>query len=104
MEEDSDDLTDLREKKSFMVNYFFNMKDKKGLVNAKTLKAEKRLVQRMIAFLSLMCFFFGEISMTIEYSKTKFEKEMIQDILLFFVIAMKIILIVCIIMSNYISK
>ena len=79
------------------------MKDKSGLVNAKTLKAENRLVQRMISFISLMCFLFGEIAMQIEFGKT-FKTEMIQDILLIFIIVMKIILIVCLIISGYISK
>lgn len=85
------------------MNYFFNMKDKTGLVNAKTLKAENRLVQRMISFISLMCFLFAEIAMAIEYSEN-FKTEMIQDILLIIVIVMKIILIVCLIISTYISK
>jgi hypothetical protein len=79
------------------------MKDKSGLVNAKTLKAENRLVQRMIGFISLLCFIFAEIAMTIEF-KGNFKTEMIQDILLIFVIAMKCILIACLIISAYISK
>lgn len=86
-----------------MVNYFFNMKDKSGLVNAKTLKAENRLVQRMIAFISLMCFFLGEIAMHIEFNSQN-KTEMIQDILLIIIIVMKIILIVCLVISTYISK
>lgn len=102
-EESSTDLSDRDEKKKFIVNYFFNMKDKSGLVNAKTLKAENRLVQRMVAFISLMCFMFGEIAMTIEFQNS-FKTEMIQDILLIFVIVMKIILIVCLVISSYISR
>ena len=102
-EEESDDLSDKNEKKAFITNYLFNMKDKQGLVNAKTLKAENRMVQRMISFASFMCFIFCDIAMFIEYLGN-FKTEMIQDILLIFVIAMKIIIIVCLIIQNYISK
>ena len=102
-EEESDDLSDKNEKKAFITNYLFKMKDKQGLVNAKTLKAENRMVQRMISFASFMCFIFCDIAMFIEYLGN-FKTEMIQDILLIFVIAMKIIIIVCLIIQNYISK
>lgn len=79
------------------------MKDRSGLINSKTLKAEQRMVHRMIGFISFMCFVFADVAMFIEFKAT-FQTEMIQDILLIFIIAMKILLIVCLIISNYISK
>jgi hypothetical protein len=103
VEEDPEDLSDKQVKKDFILNYFFNMKDRSGLINSKTLKAEQRMVHRMIGFISLMCFIFSDIAMVIEFNEN-FSTEMIQDIMMIIIIVMKILLIVCLIISNYISK
>ena len=86
-------LTDSGERRKFLQRYTFNMKDKNGLVTPKTLKAEKRLVEMMIAMLALFCFLLGEIAMTAQF-KAKFTTANISDIILIFVVIMKLFLIV----------
>lgn len=96
-------ITDSGERKKFIQNYTFNMKDKNGLVNSKTLKAEKRLVEMMIAMLALFCFFFGDIAMNIQF-KANFTTANIQNIMMIFVLVMKIFIIILLLIVDKINR
>jgi hypothetical protein len=79
------------------------MKDKNGLVNPKTLKAEKRLVEMMIAMLAIFCFFFGDMAMIIQF-KASFTTANIQNIMMIFIIIMKIFIIILLFIADKITR
>lgn len=96
-------ITDSAERTKFIQNYTFNMKDKNGLVNSKTLKAEKRLVEMMIAMLAIFCFFFGDMAMVIQF-KANFTTANIQNIMMIFIIIMKIFIIILLLILDKITR
>lgn len=94
---------------NYIQKYAFNLKDERGLVNTRTLKAEHKLIQKNITLLLLVCLILGWIALDIEFRNGVPGKEIITtkhigDYIIIFIIVMKIFLIGCYLLSFYVSR
>lgn len=94
---------------NYIQKYAFNLKDEKGLVNTRTLKAELKLIQKNITLLLAVCLILGWIAVDIEFRNGVPGKEIITtknigDYIIIFIIVTKIFLVLCYFLSFYVGR